>query len=142
MLFEDAQQLIRRQLSEMNKAYGATLFDEFAILRIKGGKPMQLLGYEGPRAKEINDAWPDDLKMLSPELREAGRISGGEFGFIRIGAGSYFDAFIGIGQDMVLLLNHTSKSIEELTANSRWLQAQAEFLKLSHVFGDTPAEMP
>ncbi len=142
MLFDAAQQLIRRQVSEMNKAYGATLFDEYAILRIKGGRPAQLLGYQGPREAEIRDVWQDDLKMLSPEIRGAGRIVGGEFGFIRDGLGSYFDAFVGIGQDQVLLLNHTAKSIDDLTANPRWLAAQAEFLKLSHTFGVTPAELP
>lgn len=132
MDLETAANRIERAFTKMNDAYRRTVFDEFLIVEAQGDL-VKLHYYIGPRENSIMDSLDDETIAL----RESGRhinSTPGEFDFTRDGVGSDFDAYICLGQGLYLLCNNTEKSMEEVTADPRWLNAQELFLNASQYF--------
>lgn len=132
MELSSAESLVKKYFARLNKVYAREVFDEFSIVSLAsaGG---HILAYHGPRADDFSHEFADDMTLLRKEIL-TDRPEGGNFGFTREGAGSYFDAYIALGNDFFLICNNTLKSMEEITKDPLWLEAQTHFVELSQCF--------
>lgn len=73
---------------------------------------------------------------------ESDKNEPGLFAFSREADGTNFDAFIVLGNGIFLICNNTTKTMEDITDNSLWLQAQVPFVNLSNKFLLNPVEAP
>lgn len=132
MTIHEVVTAIRLCLSDLNKAYGGEVFDEFSIVSLNKNLG-EVLFYFGAREQLFLKTFNDDMLLLRKEILKD-QPESGDFGFTREGAGSYYDAFICIAPNLYIIFNNTLKSMDEITENTRWLAAQSSFLKLSQLF--------
>ena len=132
-----AIETIDTYLCRLDNAYGRPVFDEWAIVTIDG---RMVLHYCGQRAERFNLDFADEMRALRTALRQDGALtfSGGEFGFTREGEGSAFDAYICLGPTLLVVCNHTQKSMAEITSDPNWVKAQGIFFDLSQRFATEP----
>jgi hypothetical protein len=132
MTLEQAIPIIQKACQKMNRDFGGTLFDEWAIVRTARGK-LFLEHYEGPRRDEfIQQFHAETAELKSASMAyHRGHYHVGDYEFTPDGAGSKADAFLKMGKDAFLVFGNTRLSMKEITQNPRWLKAQAEFANLS-----------
>ena len=122
----------------MRAAYLQPVFDEWAILSVsaKGGG---VVAYQGPRAEAFRRNLPTDAEPL--RQRTAGKqFAEGDIEFVPDAADTQYDAFMKIGPTSYLVLNHTTKTMQEIRADGKWLAAQAVLFELSEKFRADPLE--
>jgi len=132
MTLEQANQLIKQCADRMNAAYQGVVFDEWAIVSFMERKGT-LLGYTGPRREDFQKNFANDIKDLRVDLL-SNTHGIGDFEFARHGVGTKVEAFLIVGAGIYLICNHTSRSMDEITKNPRWLNAQIPFAELADKF--------
>ncbi len=132
---------IQKSFKKMNEAYGRPVFDELAIVQVTDVSTLSLHYYEGAREAEFLNEMMEDSVALRNDVGDTRNNLGGEFGFTREGGGEGIDAYICLGPRIFLLCNNTAQSMEEVTKDGRWLQAQGEFLNASQYFVVDPLEI-
>lgn len=132
---------IQKSFAKMNEAYGRPVFDEIAIVQVSEATTLTLHYYEGDREAGFLNEMMDDSVALRNDVGDTRNNLGGEFGFTREGGGEGIDAYICLGPRIFLLCNNTAQSMEEVTKDARWLQAQGEFLNASQYFAVDPLQI-
>lgn len=140
MNLQTAVSRISKSSSKMDAAYGRPVFDELAILGLDGGE-LKLHHYKGPNESGFLSEFADNTMALRKELTEDQTGLGGEFSFTREGEGAGMDAYICLGPEVYLFCNNTQKSMQEVTQDPKWLDAQGEFLNLSQYFSVDPLNL-
>lgn len=123
----------------MNKAYGGCVFDEW-LLCLRNDNGYKLQAYEGPRMGIIQHAVNRDLQPLSALLEE-NACGVGDFEFVPDGRGTQFDAFVVVGEELVLICNSSDKSMEEIKLAGNWLKAQRPFFTMCEGFRADPLKV-
>ena len=127
---------IRQCAERMDLLYGGVVFDEWAVLEIRDQKA-RLLAYLGPRRADFQKNFASDVADLRAVYRESAH-GVGDFGFSRHGVGTKAEAFLLMGADIVLICNHTSRTMDEIARNPKWLSAQGPFAELGDRFRANP----
>jgi hypothetical protein len=136
MKLEAAVALIKEQTERMSALYGSVVFDEWAIVSFQDKKG-RVLAYHGSRKDHFQKNFGSDVEMLKSELLTT-RHETGDFEFARHGSGTHFDAFMVLGDELYLICNNTTQSINGITKDSRWLSAQVPFAELTEKFRGNP----
>lgn len=136
MNLQEAVALIKEKTERMNALYGSVVFDEWAIVSFKDTTG-RVLNYYGPRKKSFQKNFGSDVQMLKTELL-TNKHETGDFEFARHGSGTHFDAFMVLGEELYLVCNSTTQSINDITKDSRWLGAQIPFAELTEKFRENP----
>lgn len=134
----DALVRIRQCRDRMHALYQQVVFDEWAVVALPSGAPA-LLAYDGPRAEEFRRQFLADIAPLASELTGTQLPSGG-FAFASGAKGTRFDACVRLGSHAYLILNHTTRTMEEIRSDPRWLRAQKPFVELAEAFASDPLE--
>jgi hypothetical protein len=140
MTIDQAIALVKTTATQMNKLYGKTVFDEWAVVASMPEK-IVLLGYIGPRKEGFQKSFLDDTKELRAQFR-ANQYNIGDFEFARHGHGTKAEAFLMIGDDIYLVCNNTNLSMTEIAGDSLWLSAQGPFMEMSERFRSEPLVHP
>jgi hypothetical protein len=136
MTLDEANRAVRATVERMNALYSSPVFDECAVLSLNdlGGR---ILTYNGPRKDDFQKNFARDFEALRAELASQ-QFGIGDFEFARQGAGTRFDAFLVLGRGLYLICNNTRASMEDITKDARWLEAQVPFVELSDKFRGNP----
>ena len=139
MNLSEAAQLIRSTARRMDAVCGETVFDEFGIVE-RAGERHNLCWYSGARRQEYIQAFGRDTALLREESlsRFSNRYEIGDFEFAQDGSGPQSEAFVVVGDELYLLCTNTLKSMAEIAANPRWLEAQSAFVEMSERFRSNP----
>ena len=129
MTLEEITSQIKNCASQMNARYGSVVFDEWAIVSLVQNKA-RILSYLGPRNDDFLKNFAKDLGMLRAEL-VGGQYGAGDFEFARHGIGTGFESFLVLGMGVYLICNNTRESMDSITKNPRWLEAQVPFAELA-----------
>jgi hypothetical protein len=140
MILEHAAKLIKDCADRMNAVYGKAVFDEWALISLEGSAG-KILAYTGPRREDFQKNFISDLGALRAGLLGEEHAVG-EFEFARHAIGTSFEAFLVAGEGVYLLCNNTELSMAEITADSKWLQAQVYFADLADAFHKNPLFIP
>jgi len=127
---------VRHCSSQMDAAYGRTVFDEWAIVSLLP-KQGRVLDYKGPRHEQFASSFSDDLAQLRQSLVSQTHEFG-QFEFARDGAGSQFDAFMCIGDGVYLMCNNLFATMDDITRDEKWFRAQVPFVEMSEGFRSNP----
>ena len=138
MKLDEAITLIKQQTDRMNSLYGSVVFDELAIISFQEKKG-RVLNYQGPRKENFQKNFTSDVETLRSELLTT-KHQTGDFEFARHASGTSFDAFMVLGDEIYLICNNTTQSINGITKDSRWLSAQVPFAELTEKFRGNPLE--
>ena len=136
MTLDQANQLVQACAGQMNARYREVVFDEWAIVQIAQSKG-QLLAYTGPRRDDFLKSFASDLAELRAGLL-SGTLGVGDFEFTRHGIGTKSEAFLVLGQGIYLICNHTARTMDDITKNPLWLNAQISFAELAEKFCADP----
>lgn len=136
MNLEEAIAAIKAKTERMNALYGSVVFDEWAIVSFKN-KTGRVLNYHGLRKENFQKNFGSDVEMLKSELLTT-KHETGDFEFARDGSGTHFDAFMALGEELYLVCNSTTQSMNEITKDSRWFSAQIPFAELTEIFRASP----
>jgi hypothetical protein len=138
MNLETAWKSILNCAEEMNARYQDVVFDELAIVSIDDTQA-HTLSYQGPRRDEFTNSFPRDSAGLRKTVRQGGQqYQAGDFEFDHAGNGTGFEAFMLLGKGLCLICNNTDKSMDGISKNPRWLEAQVPFAELSDQFRGNP----
>ena len=129
---------VKRCSENMNAYYGKTVFDEWAIVSLQHGKE-RIVSYQGPRKEHFQKNFVNDLGGLRAEVLTT-KHKPGHFDFSRHGVGTAFEAFVCAGDELYLLCNNTQSSMEDITKDGRWLDAQKAFAELTDKFRAEPLQ--
>jgi len=129
MTLDEATKQIRTCGQKMNDLYGKVVFDEWVVISLAQHKA-RILFYVGPRNDDFLKNFAADLGALRSELLDT-KYSIGDFEFARHGIGTGFEAFVVLGEGIYLICNNTRASMEEITRDPKWLNAQVPFAELS-----------
>jgi len=129
MTLDEATKAIKQCAEEMNAHYKKVVFDEWAIVSV-AHKQSRILNYIGPRNDDFLKNFANDLGALRTELVQA-KHGVGDFEFTRHGVGTLFEAFMVLGDGIYLICNHTANSMDGITKDAHWLDAQVPFVELS-----------
>ena len=138
MTLADARTAITAALDRMNAAYAGTVFDEWVLVSVKAERST-ILVYTGPRSDKFKQSFTADIQPLRSELANQ-KLAVGDFAFAASAAGTKHDACLRTGETSFLFCNHTAKTIQDIRANPRWLEAQKPFVQLSDLFRANPLE--
>jgi hypothetical protein len=136
MNLEQANKTIQRCADQMNSRYKKVVFDEWAVVSL-AHKKSRILHYLGPRNDDFLKNFANDLGALRAELVHDKRVPG-DFEFARHGVGTLIEAFVVLGDGFYLICNKTDDSMEGITKDPRWLDAQVPFVELSDRFRTDP----
>jgi hypothetical protein len=136
MTLSQALEVVKQTSEKMNAQYGATVFDEWAIVSLAPGQE-RLMAYTGPRKEHFQKNFSEDLGGFRAEVLTT-RHTPGHFDFVRNGVGTVFEAFICAGDEVYVLCNNTQSSLEQIARNPRWLEAQKEFAAMTERFHVQP----
>ena len=136
MTLEEITRLIKQCADQMNARYTKTVFDEWAIVSL-AQKKSRILNYLGPRNDDFLKNFANDLGALRTDLLKAGR-GAGDFEFTRHGVGTLFEAFMVLGEGLYLISNNTMNSMDGITRDARWIDAQVPFVELSDKVRNSP----
>jgi hypothetical protein len=136
MKLDQAVDLIKSCANRMNSMYGKTVFDEWVVLGFTAGK-LNIVRYMGSRQEGFQKNFGRDAGELRPMLMRQGH-GAGDFEFARYGNGTHFEAMMVLGPQLYLICNNTGDSMEGITKDSRWLNAQIPFLELTESFRKDP----
>ncbi|MGD0348791.1 MAG: hypothetical protein ABSB84_00515 [Verrucomicrobiota bacterium] len=129
MTLDEVNGLIKNCANQMNARYGNVVFDEWAVVSLAENKA-RILGYTGPRNDDFLKNFTRDLGTLRAELL-GGHYGPGDFEFARHGIGTGFESFLVLGTGVYLICNNTRGSMDSITKNPRWLNAQVPFAELA-----------
>jgi hypothetical protein len=136
MKLEEATKAIKQCAEQMNARYRQVVFDEWAVVSL-AQKQSRILDYLGPRNDDFLRNFASDLGPLRVELAQA-RHGAGDFEFTRHGVGTMFEAFMVLGDGLYLICNHTANSMDGITKDAHWLDAQVPFVELSDKVRSSP----
>jgi len=136
MTLDDLAAKIKNCALQMNARYGDTVFDEWAVVSLAENKA-RVLFYTGPRNDEFLQNFVADLGPLRTELHNQ-KYGVGDFEFSRHGVGTRIEAFMVLGVGHYLICNNTQNSMDGITKNPRWLDAQVPFVELAEVVCSSP----
>lgn len=136
MTLDQAAKQIRRCSQKMNDLYGRVVFDEWVVISLAQHKA-RILFYAGPRNDDFLKNFASDLGSLRAELLNS-KYSIGDFEFSRYGVGTGFEAFVVLGDGIYLICNNTQASMEDITKDPKWLNAQVPFAELSETIRPDP----
>jgi hypothetical protein len=139
MTLDEAAKQIRLCGQKMNDLYGRVVFDEWVIISLAQHKA-RILFYVGPRNDAFLKNFATDLGSLRAELLDS-KYSVGDFEFSRHGVGTGFEAFVVLGEGIYLICNNTNASMEEITRDPKWLNAQVPFAELSEAVRPDPLKV-
>jgi hypothetical protein len=128
MTIEEAIKSIKVCADQMNARYGGVVFDEWAVVSLLRQKA-QILSYLGPRNDVFLQNFAKDLGGLRAGLLDR-NFKTGDFEFARHGVGTGFEAFMVLAPGVYLICNNTQQSMDDITANPKWLNAQIHFAEL------------
>ena len=140
MNLEAANQHIKACAGQMNSRYGSVVFDEWAIVSLRQHHA-RILSYTGPRNDQFLQNFAKDLGSLRTSLVDP-KFSVGDFEFARHGVGTGFEAFMVLGAELYLICNHTTRTMTEISAEPKWLNAQIPFAELGNQFQRNPLTLP
>ncbi|MGA3284269.1 MAG: hypothetical protein ABSD57_07415 [Verrucomicrobiota bacterium] len=129
MTLDEIAGQIKDCASQMNARYGGLVFDEWAIVSLMQSKA-RILSYTGPRNDDFLKNFARDLGTLRAAL-VGGQYGPGDFEFARHGIGTGFESFLVLGTGVYLICNNTHESMDSITKNPRWLEAQVPFAELA-----------
>lgn len=121
---------------QMNARYRHIVFDEWAVVALRPGHG-RLLAYIGPRKTGFQKNFLKDAGPLMDGLL-AQNTAPGDFEFARYGIGTGFEAFMNLGEGTFLICNNTVQSMDGITKDPMWLNAQVPFVELSEKFRADP----
>jgi hypothetical protein len=136
MTLDDIAAKIKICALQMNARYGGTVFDEWAVISLEANKA-RVLFYTGPRNDEFLQNFVADLGPLRTELHNQ-QYGVGDFEFSRHGIGTRIEAFMVLGSGHYLICNNTQNSMDGITKNPRWLDAQVPFVELAEAVRSSP----
>lgn len=136
MKLDQAVDLIKNCAGRMNTMYGKTVFDEWVIVGFVANKA-NIVRYIGPRQEGFQKNFGRDAGELRPMLMQKGN-GPGDFEFARFGHGTGFEAMLVLGPQLYLICNNTNNSMDGITKDARWLNAQVPFLELTETFRKDP----
>ena len=120
----------------MDSRYGKRVFDEWGIVSLIENRA-RVLAYIGPRNDEFLKNFVQDLGVLRAELHN-NKFGVGDFEFSRHGVGTGHEAFMVLGPGIYLICNNTKESMDSITRDPRWLDAQVPFAELSEKIRANP----
>lgn len=120
----------------MNDLYGRVVFDEWVIISLAQQKA-RILFYAGPRNDDFLKNFASDLGSLRSSLLDSS-YNVGDFEFARHGVGTGFEAFVVLGDGIYLICNNTQASMEQISRDPKWLNAQVPFAELSEAMRPDP----
>src|SRR5215831_6050131 len=129
MTLEQVTKLIKSCAEQMNARYGRVVFDEWAVVSFAEHKA-RILAYSGPRKEEFQKNFLNDAGSLRAGLMSA-EHEPGDFEFARYGVGTNFESFLVLARGMYLIWNNTVQSMDGITKDPHWLEAQVPFAELS-----------
>ena len=129
MNLEQVTKLIKRCAEQMNSRYKKVVFDEWAVVSLAHRKS-RILNYLGPRNDDFLKNFANDLGALRTQLGDS-RHGVGDFEFARHGVGTLIEAFLVLGDGLYLICNNTANSMDGITKDDRWIDAQVPFVELS-----------
>jgi hypothetical protein len=129
MTLDQATKLIASCSEQMNARYGKVVFDEWAIISLADHKG-RLLNYQGPRKEGFQQNFLDDAGSLRAGLL-ASESDPGDFDFSRHAVGTGFESFMVLGKGLYLICNNTVQSMDGITKDPHWINAQVPFVELS-----------
>ena len=129
MTLDEIKTQIKNCANQMNARYGSVVFDEWAVISLAENKA-RILSYTGPRNDDFLQNFAKDLGALRAEL-VGGKYGPGDFEFARHGIGTGFESFLVLGASVYLICNNTHESMDAITQNPRWLEAQVPFAELA-----------
>lgn len=129
MTLEELTKTVKHCAEQMNSRYKKVVFDEWAIVSL-AQKKSRILSYIGPRNDEFLKNFANDLGALRAELLNPGR-GAGDFEFARHGVGTLIEAFMVLGDGLYLICNNTDNTMDGITRDPRWIDAQVPFVELS-----------
>ncbi len=138
MTLNDSRTAITAALGRMNAAYADTVFDEWALVSIKTDGST-ILAYTGPRADKFKQSFKTDIQPLREGIANQ-KLAIGDFAFAPSATGTKHDACLRTGATSFIFCNNTTKTIEDIRANSLWREAQKPFVQLSQLFQTDPLE--
>jgi hypothetical protein len=127
---------VKRCSENMDARYGQLVFDEWAIVSLQRGQE-RIVAYDGPRRDHFQKNFVNDLGALRAELLTS-KHEPGHFDFARHAVGTGFEAFVCAGDDLYLLFSNTQSSMNDITREPRWLDAQKAFAELTERFRADP----
>ena len=136
MTLDEATRQIQACAQKMNELYGRVVFDEWVILSLAHHKA-RILFYVGPRNDLFLKNFATDLGSLRAALLDV-RFNVGDFEFARHGVGTGFEAFVVLGEGIYLICNNTQASMDDITKDPKWLNAQVPFAELSEKIRPDP----
>jgi hypothetical protein len=139
MDLETARKNIVATIDRMRAAYLQPVFDEWAILALTG-KAGAIVAYFGPRPDQFRRNLPQDAEPLRA-ITAGKKFFEGDIEFVPDAADTRYDAFMNIGPQSYLVLNHTVKTMNEIRADSKWLGAQSALFELGEKFRADPLEL-
>jgi hypothetical protein len=129
MTLEEITRLVKSCAEQMNARYKRVVFDEWVVVSL-AQKQNRILSYFGPRNDDFLKNFTNDLGALRAELLNR-QLGFGDFEFTRNGVGTLFEAFMVLGEGIYLICNNTVDSMEGITQEPRWIDAQVPFVELS-----------
>lgn len=140
MNLEETKKLVKRCAEQMNARYRKVVFDEWAIVSLPQ-RQSRIMNYVGPRSDDFLKNFSKDLGALRTELLKS-QHGVGDFEFTRHGVGTLIEAFMVLGEGIYLICNNTVNSMEGITGDVRWLDAQIPFVELSDQVRSDPLVHP
>ena len=128
MTLDEMVNRIEACAGQMDARYGGVVFDEWAIVSLVENKA-RIIKYTGPRNDDFLKNFARDLGPLRTELHDT-NYGCGDFAFARHGVGTSFEAFMVLGKGLYLICNNTRESMDDITKNPLWLNAQVPFAEL------------
>jgi len=138
MNLPDAHMAILQTFAKMKALYNQPVFNEWVLVKLARDTGA-VLAYDGPRADLYQANFKKDIAPLQVEM-EARKMVVGDFEFVQGAHGTHFDACIRLGPASYLFCNHTTKSMQDIRRDPKWLEAQKPFVELSAKFRADPLE--
>jgi hypothetical protein len=120
----------------MNARYGSEVFNEWAVVSLSDGKAY-LVNYLGPRLAGFQQNFAKDAAGLRESFLN-GDYSVGDFEFARHGVGTSFESFMVVGAGLYLVCNNTTRTMDDIAKEPKWMGAQKPFVELSEKFRVNP----
>ena len=139
MTIDEAIRDIKACSDQMNSRYGGVVFDEWAIVSLLEHKA-RIVSYLGPRNDDFLRNFAKDLGSLRAGLLDRNYATG-DFEFARDGVGTGFEAFMVLGRGVYLICNNTQGTMNDITANPKWLNAQVPFAELGDHMRANPLQL-
>jgi len=136
MTLEQAKKLIKTCALQMHARYQKPVFDEWAVISLADSKG-RILAYIGPRKEGFKKNFLEDAGSLRVGLM-TDQYQAGDFDFARHGVGTSFESFMVLGKGLYLICNNTTESMDAISKDAHWIEAQVPFVELSDKFRADP----